>query len=184
MPRLNGSRTTCAPGALGGCGRPVGRAVVDDDDLEVGVERADLLDHPRDALLLVERRDDRDRAGRRRAAGRRARVSTATSATDRLRDAEPEQVEEAPRPVEERVLVERPLAGCAAHLLRLAPGRRAAARRRPSPGRRSRRRGARGRARTSARSRRAGWRRSSRRTSPARTAATSRRRRRTRVRGG
>ena len=46
-------------------GRPVDRAVVDDDDLEARVEGADLRDHLRDAPLLVERGNDREPPERR-----------------------------------------------------------------------------------------------------------------------
>jgi hypothetical protein len=44
-------------------GRDAGGAVdgpvVDDDDVEAGIERADLVDDTADRLLLVQRRDDR-----------------------------------------------------------------------------------------------------------------------------
>ena len=47
--------------AVGGhARRAVGRAVVDDDDVEVGIEAADLVDHAADGRLLVQRRDDGD----------------------------------------------------------------------------------------------------------------------------
>ncbi len=42
------------------CPGRVLRRVVDDDDVEVGIERAQLVDHLADRALLVEGRDDRD----------------------------------------------------------------------------------------------------------------------------
>ena len=61
MPRLNGSRSTLRARALRATSRgAVGRAVVDDDDVEPGVEGAQLVDHARDRALLVERGHDRD----------------------------------------------------------------------------------------------------------------------------
>ncbi len=53
--------------------RPVDGAVVDDDDVQPGIEGAQLVDHASDRVLLVQRGDDRDalqltelRIGRRR----------------------------------------------------------------------------------------------------------------------
>src|SRR5439155_22356432 len=40
----------------------VDRAVVHDDDVELWVERAELVDHAADAVLFVERRNDREPA--------------------------------------------------------------------------------------------------------------------------
>ena len=51
---------------LGRLGGAVGRAVVDDDDLEVRVRSSDLADHGRNRVLLVVRRNDHDPAHRRR----------------------------------------------------------------------------------------------------------------------
>ena len=62
MPRLNGSRRTRAPFAAASVRRAVERAVVDDDDVEPRIERAELVDHAADVLLLVQRGDDRDAA--------------------------------------------------------------------------------------------------------------------------
>ena len=56
-------------GRLGDRSGPVVRAVVHDDDLEVRIRGADLLDHPADRGGLVERRDDRDPPLRRRLVG-------------------------------------------------------------------------------------------------------------------
>jgi hypothetical protein len=58
MPRLYGRLTTRA----GDGRRPVGRAVVDDDDFDRRIEGLDLVHHRADRVLFVPRRHDRDRA--------------------------------------------------------------------------------------------------------------------------
>ena len=121
-------------------------------------------------------------AGEPRVARRGA--ASATSATNGLRNADAEQLEQPPRAVQVRVLVECALARRAAQLLGAARVVEQLAVRRDGLVGVSRRPAARVPARTSARSPRAGWRRSSRRTSRARTAArwTTRRRSRARAR--
>ena len=121
MPRLNGSRRTRAPFAARDLGGPVGRAVVDDDDVEAGIERAQLVDHAAAASrssfsagTIATRRSSASPAG---APARRG--SSTVSGTGRHRDAEPEQLEQPPRAVRVRVLVEHALARAPAHLLRL-----------------------------------------------------------------
>ena len=121
MPRLNGRRTTAAPAAAATLGGRVARAVVDHDDVELGVEGAQLLDDAADGVLLVAGRDDRE---------------PARSGTRACRDAEADEREQLPRPVRVGVLVEHALARAGAHRLGLrrvveqARGRRRAPRRR------------------------------------------------------
>ena len=58
MPTLNGSETTRAPAAAASAAVVVGRAVVEDEHVEIGGVLADLADGLRDGPGLVERRDD------------------------------------------------------------------------------------------------------------------------------
>ena len=108
---------------LGDGGGAVDRAVVDDDDLEPG-SKARISSITRAiALLLVQRGDDRDAPDR-----RPARVERhGRGLGDLSHGPPPERPARAassslPRAVEVGVLVERALAGGAAHLLRLRPG--------------------------------------------------------------
>ena len=121
--------------------RAVDGAVVDDDDHETGVERAQLVDDPRHGQLFVQRRDDGDAAQLRESGGAAAGAAASTvSGTGGHRNVETEQLEELPRPVRVRVLVEHALARAAAELLGLRRDRRAAPGRPPSPRPRPRRR--------------------------------------------
>ena len=99
-------------------GCAVDRAVVHDDDVEAGVEGAELVDDAGDRLLLVECGDDREPAllARPGTAGAAARTSSATG-RDRLLGADPDQVEQSLRPLGVGVLVEDALAGATAELL-------------------------------------------------------------------
>ena len=158
IPRLNGSRTTAAPRCGRDRGGRVGRAVVDDDDVQPRVERAQLVEDAADRPRLVPRGDDRDPAvlSHARAAGTPSSSSSSTL----------------PRAVRVGVLVEDALARAARPCPRPGPDRRAARGTQRPPRRRSRPRAAPSRARTSARSPRAGWRRSPHPRSPARTGGT------------
>ena len=167
-------------------GRAVDGAVVDDDDDEPGIERAQLVDHARHRQLLVQRGDDRDAAQLREPGERRGRsgACSTVSGTGGHRHADTEQLEQLPRAVRVRVLVEHALARAAAHLLRLRGigeqlpvrrGRLVRVRDDDSPP---------GPARTTARSPRADSRRPLRRRTRARTRGTSTTRRPTRARGG
>jgi hypothetical protein len=60
-------------------GGAVGGRVVDHDDVDRGVERADLLHHPADRAGLVERRDDRGRATEAHAATPAPRPTSSSS---------------------------------------------------------------------------------------------------------
>ena len=155
-------------------GRAVDRAVVDDDDVETGIERAQLVDHARDGLLLVQRRDDGDAAQLREPgeSGRGGRQ------LDGLRHGPPPER----RHRAARAAAVRGARTCARRARARVRGgrspppardRRAAPGTPRSPRPRPRRRSARAPARTTARSPRAGSRRSRRRTTRARTGGTS-----------
>ena len=60
MPRLKGWRITIAPSASATATVRSTRAVVDDDDVEVGRAALDVADDAADHVLLVERGDDRE----------------------------------------------------------------------------------------------------------------------------
>ena len=61
-PEVEGQLDDVRAGGGGDLGGAVGRAVGDDDDLEVGIERVQLAEQAGQVLLLVVGRDDRDPA--------------------------------------------------------------------------------------------------------------------------
>src|SRR5207244_8229652 len=118
MPRLNGRRTTCAPRSPATVAvpstEPSSTTTISKSGSKArisSITRATLSSSFKAGTIAI----------RFRPVSRGSRVAgtaSAISATDGLRDADAEQVEQAPRPVEEGVLVERTLPGGAAHLLR------------------------------------------------------------------
>src|SRR5262245_25078713 len=120
IPRLNGRRTTWAPSSAAAAAVP---SVEPSSTTTTSKSGSKARISSITAGTLSSSLNAGTIAIRLTASGRGAgtRVSVATSATNGLRHAEPEQVEQAPCPVQESVLVERPLAGGAAHLLRLPP---------------------------------------------------------------